>query len=117
MGFSNVAAATAATAPTTTVSIENQKYQGIDIHSFGMRILKKQGWQEGTGLGPNKSGLKKHLHASRREHNAGLGTDRRDNTGVVGADWTRNAKNFESVLKGLEDYKKEDKKQKSDVCH
>ena len=49
------------------------------------------------------------MHASRREHNAGLGTDRRDNTGVVGADWTRNAKNFESVLKGLEDYKKEDK--------
>ena len=90
-------------------STQNQKYQGIDIHSFGMRILKKQGWQEGTGLGPNKSGLKKHLHASRREHNAGLGTDRRDNTGVVGADWTRNAKNFESVLKGLEDYKKEDK--------
>ena len=74
-----------------------------------MRILKKQGWQEGTGLGPNKSGLKKHFTRVRREHNAGLGTDRRDNTGVVGADWTRNAKNFESVLKGLEDYKKEDK--------
>jgi hypothetical protein len=53
--------------------------------------------------------LKKHLHASRREHNSGLGTDRRDTTGVVGADWTRNAKNFDAVLKGLEDYtKKED---------
>ena len=110
MGFSNAAAAAATTTTTTTtVSIENKKYQGIDVHSFGMRILKKQGWREGTGLGPNKSGLKKHLHASRREHNSGLGTDRRDTTGVVGADWTRNAKNFESVLKGLEDYtKKED---------
>ena len=53
--------------------------------------------------------MKKHLHASRREHNSGLGTDRRDTTGVVGADWTRNAKNFDAVLKGLEDYtKKED---------
>jgi len=105
------ATATAGTSAATTnapTAAINQKYQGIDIHSFGMRILKKQGWQEGTGLGPNKSGLKKHLHASRREHNAGLGTDRRDNTGVVGADWTRNAKNFESVLKGLQDYKKED---------
>ena len=50
--------------------------------------------------------MKKHLHASRREHNSGLGTDRRDTTGVVGADWTRNAKNFDAVLKGLESYTK-----------
>jgi hypothetical protein len=85
--------------------MNESKYQGIERASFGMRILKLQGWEEGTGLGPRQDGLKRHLHASKREHLAGLGTDRRDNTGVSGADWTRNAKNFESVLKGLKEHK------------
>ena len=105
MGFSNAAAAATTTTTTTTV-IENQKYQGIDVHSFGMRILKKQGWREGTGLGPNKSGLKKHFTRVETRTQQRLGTDRRDTTGVVGADWTRNAKNFDAVLKGLESYTK-----------
>ncbi len=75
-------------------------YQGIERDGFGMRMLASMGWEEGTGIGKNGTGIVKHLHAKKRQLNSGIGADARsDASGKI--DWTLHAVSFESILKGL----------------
>ena len=51
-------------------------YQGIERDGFGMRMLASMGWEEGTGIGKNGTGIVKHLHAKKRQLNSGTGPTR-----------------------------------------
>ncbi|KAL0027997.1 hypothetical protein WJX79_009705 [Trebouxia sp. C0005] len=43
---------------------------------FGERLLRKQGWEKGEGLGKNKSGVAEAIQVKKKEDTAGVGANR-----------------------------------------
>lgn len=81
---------------------EKTLYQGVERDGFGMRLLTKMGWKEGSGLGKNGDGISKHIHARKRAIGTGVGADvRNDASGASAVDWTMNTLAFDDVLKSL----------------
>jgi len=54
---------------------------------FGLKVLKKFGWEEGKGLGRNEDGRKECIQQERREVNAGLGTEAKGDTEKQWDNW------------------------------
>ncbi|KAJ0239134.1 G-patch domain-containing protein [Hirschfeldia incana] len=47
----------------------------IDSSNIGFKLLKKQGWKEGTGLGISQQGILVPLHAELKNNKRGLGAE------------------------------------------
>lgn len=47
--------------------------------STSVKIMKKMGWKEGSGLGKTQDGIKTTLQVEKREHNIGIGFRRDEN--------------------------------------
>ncbi|DBA76077.1 hypothetical protein WJX77_000660 [Trebouxia sp. C0004] len=43
---------------------------------FGERLLRKQGWEKGEGLGKNKTGVAEAIQVKKKENTAGVGANR-----------------------------------------
>ena len=77
-------------------------YQGVERDGFGMKMLTTMGWREGCGLGKNKDGIVKHLHAKKRMVGTGVGADvKNDASGKNATNWTMNTVAFDDVLRSL----------------
>ena len=77
-------------------------YQGVERDGFGMKMLTTMGWREGCGLGKNKDGIVKHLHAKKRMVGTGVGADvKNDASGKNSTNWTMNTVAFDDVLRSL----------------
>jgi hypothetical protein len=50
-----------------------QRFQGVEKHSAGYRLLASMGWQEGEGLGKTKQGIKTHIRVKKKFENWGVG--------------------------------------------
>ncbi|KAL7110938.1 hypothetical protein ACP275_05G057100 [Erythranthe tilingii] len=48
----------------------------IDSSNIGFRLLKKQGWKEGTGLGVSQQGRLEPIEAFIKKNKRGLGADK-----------------------------------------
>lgn len=46
---------------------------GYDKTSTSVKLMKKMGWKEGSGLGKNQDGIKAPLEVEKRENNTGVG--------------------------------------------
>ncbi|XP_033115490.1 RNA-binding protein 5-like isoform X2 [Anneissia japonica] len=74
-------------APSTSMPVpyEEPTAGGIKSDNIGNRLLQKMGWNEGTGLGKQKQGIKDPIQVSRRALGSGLGSQgsryQRDVTG------------------------------------
>ncbi len=57
----------------------NSRFAGLidepeyDKKSTSVKLMKKMGWKEGSGMGKNQDGIKTTLQVEKREHNIGLG--------------------------------------------
>lgn len=47
-------------------------YKATAYGGFGERLLKKMGWEEGSGLGINERGLKKAIEVKQKEDQSGV---------------------------------------------
>ncbi|KAJ4890955.1 D111/G-patch domain-containing protein [Raphanus sativus] len=47
----------------------------IDSSNIGFKLLKKQGWKEGTGLGISQQGILVPLHIQLKNNKRGLGAE------------------------------------------
>ena len=47
-------------------------YKATAYGGFGERLLKRMGWEEGTGLGINQHGLKKAIEIKKKEDQTGV---------------------------------------------
>ncbi|XP_066302306.1 PIN2/TERF1-interacting telomerase inhibitor 1-like [Branchiostoma lanceolatum] len=67
-----------------------------DDSKFGQKMLEKMGWQKGKGLGAKEDGMTKHVKASLKFDQTGLGcsTDQADN-------WIAHQDDFDALLAGL----------------
>ena len=65
---------------------------------YGEKLMKKQGWEEGTGLGKNKQGVAEHVKVTRKDDTKGIGY-----SAAVGAQssWSQHAQDFSDVLKRI----------------
>ncbi|KAK9821125.1 hypothetical protein WJX81_002607 [Elliptochloris bilobata] len=50
-----------------------QRYQGVEKHSSGFRLLSAMGWKEGEGLGAKKQGIREHVKVRKKHDSAGVG--------------------------------------------
>lgn len=48
---------------------------GSKVSVFARRQMEKMGWQEGKGLGKNETGISKHIKATKKDDNSGLGLE------------------------------------------
>jgi Pin2-interacting protein X1 len=48
---------------------------GSKVSVFARRQMEKMGWQEGKGLGKNENGISKHIKATKKDDNSGLGLE------------------------------------------
>jgi len=58
----------------------------IDETNKGHQLLKKLGWEEGTGLGAKRTGIANPIQATQRDPTAGLGAETEDLTVVKPGD-------------------------------
>ncbi|KAG0563031.1 hypothetical protein M758_9G189000 [Ceratodon purpureus] len=73
-------------------------YQGVSKESLAFRLMTQMGWEEGSGLGKNKQGIKSHVRVRQRKDNSGVGTDEQKK---AAANWTVNTHIFDNILKNL----------------
>ena len=64
----------------------NSRFAGLidkpeyDKSSTSVKLMKKMGWKEGSGLGKNQDGIKTPLEVEKRENNTGIGFRRDENS-------------------------------------
>eukprot|EP00897_Mesotaenium_endlicherianum_P010782 jgi/Mesen1/9732/ME000695S09048 len=46
-------------------------FQGVDKTSNAFKLLKKMGWEEGTGLGKNRQGIVTHVRVAKKADTSG----------------------------------------------
>ncbi|XP_002984280.2 PIN2/TERF1-interacting telomerase inhibitor 1 [Selaginella moellendorffii] len=69
-------------------------FQGMRKESAAFRLMKQMGWEEGSGLGKDSQGIKKHLVVKKKDDTAGVGANETHN-------WTFNTTDFDNLLKKL----------------
>ncbi|KAJ7528572.1 hypothetical protein O6H91_15G008600 [Diphasiastrum complanatum] len=73
-------------------------FQGVVKESPAFRLMKQMGWEEGTGLGKEKQGIKQHLKVKNKQDTSGIGVDAQKKAESI---WTFNTTAFDSILKNL----------------
>jgi len=78
-----------------SIDPQNKKWSQ-DKSKYGMKLMKKMGWEEGKGLGSDMSGQTEHIKVFQKTNNLGIGATKKtmDN-------WLDNTNAFSELLKKL----------------
>jgi len=78
-----------------SIDPQNKKWSQ-DKSKYGMKLMKKMGWEEGKGLGSDMSGQTEHIKVFQKSNNLGIGATKKtmDN-------WLDNTNAFTELLKKL----------------
>lgn len=76
---------------------------------FGLKILKKFGWEEGKGLGRDLDGTTEHVQVERRTERTGLGAEKVE--AAVEAQWDNWWKSaYDTAQKGIGEVEKKEER-------
>ncbi|CAM6118729.1 unnamed protein product [Calypogeia fissa] len=73
-------------------------FQGVEKHGAAFRLMQQMGWEEGTGLGKDKQGMKAHLRVRNKQDTTGIGIDQKLKAQEL---WKVNTMEYDNVLKKL----------------